>query len=238
MWSSNLIADPTCKDSLRRVTVDGALKSFEYNVKMSVLRITNLNLSAADAASTQICLFINASSATCPTLGDVCAGYGSACKYAIFNQDRDCCPVSLVGGVPPPPTKPSPPPGRSPFDPAGVLPSPPSPLVPPSPSVPAIPPPPSSPSPIPVPTPSSPDPVPSSMRPPPPEAFPPNCSCDRNPTHSPYRLDLSTLPPSGGLNEYCFTITDTFPCDPTKKCCVGQGVEKVELDVGEYQWTW
>ncbi|PNH07766.1 Sulfated surface glycoprotein, partial [Tetrabaena socialis] len=91
-----------CKSSLMKVTVGGVQRSYEYNTKLSVLRVTNLGLTPSSAPGTEVCLFLAAKSA-CPGLAQLCTAGSGLCKYALFNKDRDCCPVGLLGAAPPPP---------------------------------------------------------------------------------------------------------------------------------------
>lgn len=58
--------------------------------------------------------------------------------------------------------------------------------------------------------------------------FPPLCKCDRDPSHSPYRLALTT-PAS---RQYCFVVNNDKPCDPKEYCCKTD-VGKIEINVGE-----
>jgi hypothetical protein len=67
--------------------------------------------------------------------------------------------------------------------------------------------------------------------------FPPLCNCDRKLLNSPYRLVAGVSGPSLGMQRYCFNVQVLDTCDPTSKCCRGQGLSKVEFDVGE-QGVW
>ncbi|KAG2499820.1 hypothetical protein HYH03_002112 [Edaphochlamys debaryana] len=80
-----------CKDSMRKVTVDGKQVPYEYNTNLNVLRVTGLGRTAEGADGTQICLFLSAS-APCSRLNQLCTAGSGLCKYAIFNKDNDCCP--------------------------------------------------------------------------------------------------------------------------------------------------
>jgi hypothetical protein len=123
-----------CKESLRNVTVNGVRVPWEYNTKLNVLRVPNLDR-AGSPSGLQVCLFL-ASTSACPGLSQLCTAGSGLCTYALFNSQRDCCPVGLTGAAPPPPS-PSPPPPPPPS------PSPPPPPPPPPPSPPPPQPPPS-----------------------------------------------------------------------------------------------
>ncbi|GIL88042.1 hypothetical protein Vretifemale_16097, partial [Volvox reticuliferus] len=93
--------DATCKGILRRVTVNGRNHTaFEFNTKSSVVRVTSLNLTADDVTNTQVCLFLK-SNETCSMLTNFCTTGQLACRYAIFQTDRTCCPVGVTGFFPP-----------------------------------------------------------------------------------------------------------------------------------------
>ncbi|GFR45819.1 hypothetical protein Agub_g7275 [Astrephomene gubernaculifera] len=85
-----------CKDSLRKVTVDGVTTSYEFSSALSVLRVTGLSKTATAAAGTEICLYLAAPS-LCPGLAQLCSAGAGLCKYALFNAKRDCCPVGIAG---------------------------------------------------------------------------------------------------------------------------------------------
>ena len=63
--------------------------------------------------------------------------------------------------------------------------------------------------------------------------FPPLCNCDRKLLDSPYRLTVGASGPSLGMQRYCFNVQVLSTCDTTSKCCRGQGLSKLEFDVGE-----
>ncbi|GIL88047.1 hypothetical protein Vretimale_6406 [Volvox reticuliferus] len=94
---------PTCKTSLKRVTVNGfPYTAWEYNTVFNTLRVTRLNLTQTTASGTQICLHLKSNS-TCTSLAQLCTYGNGACKYALFNTKRDCCPVGVANLPPPPP---------------------------------------------------------------------------------------------------------------------------------------
>ncbi len=100
----------SCKDSLAMVTIDGERRSFEYNDRLSVLRVSQLGKDFYAARGTELCLFLKPENA-CPTLSEMCAAGDGTCQYALFTPDLDCCPVgnTYTTPQPPPPPSPSPP---------------------------------------------------------------------------------------------------------------------------------
>ena len=62
--------------------------------------------------------------------------------------------------------------------------------------------------------------------------FPPNCVCDRNLQHSPYRLGYDSMSANLLTTKYCFKVS-VASCDPAVYCCNNQQLFKVEFDVGE-----
>ncbi|EFJ41816.1 extracellular matrix glycoprotein pherophorin-V29 [Volvox carteri f. nagariensis] len=99
---------PACKQALKRVTVDGnPYSAWEFNAALGMLRVTRLNLTEISAPGTQICYFLKNDTA-CSTLAKLCALGTGACKYSLFNFQRDCCPVGVANPPPPPPSPPLP----------------------------------------------------------------------------------------------------------------------------------
>ncbi|GIL88046.1 hypothetical protein Vretifemale_16098, partial [Volvox reticuliferus] len=133
--------EPSCRPALLRVTLNGKPASYEFNAQLGVLRLKKINANATTALNTNFCLFL-ADDSICDTLDTFCAIGGGACKYALFNADKDCCPVGITGLVPPPPLDLKPAAAHSP-PPAPVMPPP----LDPPPSLPTSPDPPSSPPP-------------------------------------------------------------------------------------------
>lgn len=100
----------SCKGSLAMVTIDGERRSFEYNDRLSVLRVSQLGKDFYSARGTELCLFLKPED-ECPTLNEMCSVGDGTCQYALFTPDLDCCPVGNTCPTPqaPPPPAPSPP---------------------------------------------------------------------------------------------------------------------------------
>ncbi|GAX79944.1 hypothetical protein CEUSTIGMA_g7384.t1, partial [Chlamydomonas eustigma] len=63
--------------------------------------------------------------------------------------------------------------------------------------------------------------------------FPPNCTCDRTPSHSPFRMAYSSyeIVPTTGYAKMCFVV-NVVPCDKTATCCLAnQTLYKLDMAV-------
>ncbi|GLI62373.1 hypothetical protein VaNZ11_004995, partial [Volvox africanus] len=83
-----------CRGSVRGVYLDGNKVDSQW-ANNGTFKIPALNLatSSIPAVGRQVCLELWASSA-CPTLSTFCAkGDRGICTYALFSQDKKCCPI-------------------------------------------------------------------------------------------------------------------------------------------------
>ncbi|GLI66784.1 hypothetical protein VaNZ11_010757 [Volvox africanus] len=104
VYKIELDINAACKGYLRRVTVNNTNHTaFEFNTNSAVVRVTSLNLTVDAVNNTQVCLFIKASNESCSKLESFCTIGETACRYAIFQTDRTCCPVGVAGLLPSPP---------------------------------------------------------------------------------------------------------------------------------------
>jgi hypothetical protein len=85
-----------CYEWLKQVHVNGKRKGFSFNLKDSLIKISTLGLNATTAPGATVCLaFVNW--VDCNGPGWMCYPTDGSCKVAIFNKERDCCPVSYTG---------------------------------------------------------------------------------------------------------------------------------------------
>ncbi|PNW78654.1 hypothetical protein CHLRE_09g388355v5 [Chlamydomonas reinhardtii] len=182
LYKIELDINAQCKFAVTGVTVNGRpalAPTFDpygpSNSNKAVMKLTGLNLTLATAEGAVVCMKLGGA---CPTMDTLCTVGNGFCQTALVQSGTcNCCPVQMLGFMPPPPSPqpPNPPPPPPPSPPPPPPPSPPPPSPPPPSPPPPSPPPPSPrpPSPAP-PSPKPPSPQPPSPRPPsPPPPSPP-----------------------------------------------------------------
>ncbi|KAG2431572.1 hypothetical protein HXX76_009586 [Chlamydomonas incerta] len=232
LYKIELDINAQCKFAVTGVTVNGrpalapTFDPYGPNDSKAVMKLTGLNLTLATAEGAVVCMKLGGA---CPTMDTLCTVGNGFCQTALVQSGTcNCCPVQMLGFMPPPPSPmpPSPPPPPPPSPP---------PPPPPSPPPPSPPPPPEPPSPEP-PAPPSPEPpmsplTPAIRRPPPPVPVSfPFCECNRTVGNVPFTFDPTPVvkkAASGPNKMYCLTLYTTDCVDPSNKCCA-QRLSKVE----------
>ena len=114
-----LTADPSCQNSVQRITVNGGNKLggvfFDvYTPTWGELRLENLGLDPSSAIGTEICIQIKGVATNCNTISSFCInGASKSCLNAVSCPPNTvCCPACpfTETWTNPPPSPPSPPP--------------------------------------------------------------------------------------------------------------------------------
>jgi len=89
--------DLRCRHSVQDLTIDGKYSGaviFERTTSKLKFTMAKATFATGLTGGVELCFTLDAASA-CPSLSDLCRG--TACTYAVFNDDFSCCPISAFG---------------------------------------------------------------------------------------------------------------------------------------------